>query len=113
MKGYELYSWQAGDDWHFALLTGTNRNKTVAEITSPEETPASDGWVNVRVVGVEALKALLGQLPAEEQVFWLGVGWLGESEEQSVSFALPGEEVVESVREYCVQIGVALSVSHD
>jgi hypothetical protein len=24
MKGYELYSWQADEQWHFTLITGTN-----------------------------------------------------------------------------------------
>ncbi len=32
LKGYELYSWQKGNDWFFSLVVGTNRNKSVAEI---------------------------------------------------------------------------------
>jgi len=31
MKGYELYSWQEEGQWHFTLVTGTNRNKTLSE----------------------------------------------------------------------------------
>ena len=26
-KGYELYSWQEGSEWRFALLIGTNRDE--------------------------------------------------------------------------------------
>jgi hypothetical protein len=32
MKGYELYSWQDKDGWHFTLITGTDRSKTLEEI---------------------------------------------------------------------------------
>jgi len=45
MKGMELYSWQMVDgSWNYSLLTGTNRQKTVAEVTDPAQTltaPAS------------------------------------------------------------------------
>ena len=34
MKGFELYSWQAEGEWHFALVVGTNRSKTHEEIAS-------------------------------------------------------------------------------
>jgi hypothetical protein len=33
-KGYELYSWEEEGQWHFTLITGTNRIKTIEEITS-------------------------------------------------------------------------------
>lgn len=31
-KGTELYSWSTGQEWRYALLPGTNRNKTWAEV---------------------------------------------------------------------------------
>jgi hypothetical protein len=37
MKGYELYSWSEDSQWHFTLITGTNRNKTLEEIISNED----------------------------------------------------------------------------
>jgi len=37
MKGYELYSWEEDNQWHFTLITGTNRTKTMEEITSEED----------------------------------------------------------------------------
>jgi len=43
-KGYELYSWQANDQWHFALVPGTNRVKSRGEITANENTVMADGW---------------------------------------------------------------------
>ena len=35
-KGYELYAWQDGRNWRYALLEGTNRNKEDAEIAAPK-----------------------------------------------------------------------------
>ena len=32
-KGFELYTWQEGTNWTFALLLGTNRTKEDAEVT--------------------------------------------------------------------------------
>jgi len=47
MKGYELYSWLEDGQWHFTLITGTNRNKTVEEIGSREDVISETGWVRV------------------------------------------------------------------
>jgi hypothetical protein len=33
-KGWEVYSWQENDKWFFAMMMGTNRLKTCAEIKS-------------------------------------------------------------------------------
>ena len=61
-KGVELYSWQdcASCEWQFALLSGTNRLKTLAEIREP-----------TRVIsGVAKLRQHLSRLAVGEQVFW-------------------------------------------
>jgi hypothetical protein len=60
MKGYELYSWQSDGKWFFSLLIGTNRMKTIEEITNPA----------VRLDGVDALKEQLVKLPSGEFVSW-------------------------------------------
>ncbi|MFA5309461.1 MAG: hypothetical protein WC370_08280 [Dehalococcoidales bacterium] len=74
MKGYELYSWQEGADWHFTLITGTNRNKTLDEIISGESVEGEDGWVNIHVTGVDAIKNVLKRVPSGEFVSWSS-GW--------------------------------------
>jgi hypothetical protein len=51
-KGYELYSWQEDSQWHFTLITGTNRNKTLEEVISDVNIVSEDGWVQIHVVGV-------------------------------------------------------------
>ena len=60
-KGMELYSWSPVErGWYFNILPGTNRNKTMEEITAPENT----------IAGVDALKAKLALLPKGERVSW-------------------------------------------
>ena len=57
-KGYELYSWQDAEGaWRFALLEGTNRLKSPAEII---DVPLSEGELLER----------LSALPAGETVSW-------------------------------------------
>jgi hypothetical protein len=92
MKGFELYSWQVEGEWTFALVVGTNRIKTVEEITSPE----------VGVEGLDALERELDRLAPGEQVFW--------SEERVPDMRLPPDDVIAQVRAYCEQRGLHLVV---
>lgn len=105
MKGYELYSWQVGDEWYFTLITGTNRNKTVEEIKTGENIESQDGWVKISVTGTDALKALLARLPKGENVFWVD-GLIAPTE-----FAKPPAEVVDQIQEYAVGLGLDFYVS--
>jgi len=92
MKGYELYSWQEGEGWYFALVVGTNRIKTFDEIVAPE----------VRVRGIEALEVQLDQLASGERVFW--------SAQRVPNVVLPPDDVVEQVQAYCEQRGIELEI---
>jgi hypothetical protein len=92
MKGYELYSWPLDGEWQFVLLTGTNRLKTFAEVSS------SDGVVQ----GVEALKGELARLPEGESVFWSAWRVAGTH--------MPPDGMVDAVRRYCEEIGVEFHV---
>ncbi|MBP7228414.1 MAG: hypothetical protein KA988_04835 [Longilinea sp.] len=87
MKGYELYSWQQGAEWQFALLPGTNREKTEDE-------------VRAAAVSLEALQDALAQLPQGEQIFWL----------ERTGFPLPDLAVREAVQSACAAGGLELSV---
>ena len=111
-KGYELYSWPAeeGDEWHFTLITGTNRLKTHDEIVSVEEIVSESGWVKVSVTGIEDLKALLGKLPTGESVTWNSQDWLEQMGVPSGSIQLPNEDVISEIESYCRQVGAELSV---
>jgi hypothetical protein len=60
-KGMELYSWQVGLKWRFSLLPGTNRRKSIAQITARK----------VTVTSVAKLKERLARLAPGENIFWL------------------------------------------
>jgi hypothetical protein len=65
MKGYELYGWiQDGETW-FTLVTGTNRQKTFAELADPEPRLGDNGFVRIRVRGAEAARELLRRVQGE------------------------------------------------
>jgi hypothetical protein len=111
MKGYELYSWQDAGQWHFALLTGTNRTKTMAEIVTGERGVTADGWVNLTVVGVNEVKDLLNRVPSGEWVSWTTGNFLNEPEKLSVMLELPPQAVIDEVKAYAEKHGLNFQVN--
>jgi hypothetical protein len=105
MKGYELYSWEENGQWHFTLITGTNRVKTVEEISSGEDFISETGWVNVHVVGVDAVKDVLCRVPRGESVFWCGGLHIGDTAGR-IKLELPPGVVVDVISEYAEQCGL-------
>jgi hypothetical protein len=87
-KGMELYSWRPeGKEWQFSVLEGTNRNKTIEEITSPQGA----------MVGLTALKKRLARLAVGESVFWQNLA------DESVP-----EDTVRDLSAFCQSIDVKL-----
>lgn len=84
-KGVELYSWHdaASDSWRFSLLPGTNRLKTLAEITDPART----------IISVEDLKKQLAHLAAEEYVTW------NSTDSKKAHLLLPPKRVTDDIAE--------------
>jgi len=105
MKGYELYSWQVEKVWNFTLITGTNRNKTLEEVMSKVDVQTQDGWVKITVAGTDNLQALLARLPKAENVYWMD-DFLAPG-----ILAKPPAEMIDTIQQYCRQIGVNLFVS--
>ena len=68
VKGYELYVWEQDGVLSFTLITGTNRLKTVQEITGADEEPRSGDWVVVRGEGTDELRRTLARIPADTSV---------------------------------------------
>jgi len=106
LKGYELYSWQHEGRWHFTLITGTNRNKTAAEILSREPLVTGDGWVHIHATGVDELKATLSRIPEGEFVMWFSQ-FYGEGGE---TITLPPQDIVEDVASHAAQRGLDFNV---
>ena len=91
MKGYELYSWQDGDQWNFSLLVGTNREKTLEEIKAADAT----------LRGVDALTTALEQMPAGQYITW--------SSRETLSF--PPDNIIEQVKQSCEDKGLILNLA--
>jgi len=91
MKGYELYSWQDGNQWKFSILVGTNREKTLDEIKS----------AYVVLSNVEKLKSTLEYFPSGQYVTW--------SSRETLSF--PPEEVIQQVQQTCEDEGLILTIA--
>ena len=91
MKGYELYSWQDGNQWNFSLLVGTNREKTLDEI--------KDSKTVLR--GVEKLTSALEQMPAGQYITW--------SSRDKLSF--PPDDIIEQVKQSCEDKGLILNLA--
>ncbi len=108
MKGYELYSWREVAQWHFTLITGTNRNKTVEEITTGDNFVSETGWERIHVTGLEAIKTVIGKLPQKASVFWLGQPRAEPT--PGVNFDLPDAAAMDAIRERAKAQGVELSV---
>ena len=91
MKGYELYSWQDGNQWRFSILIGTNREKTLEEIKSAD----------VLLSSVDELKSTLEQIPAGQYITW--------STRETLSF--PPEDILHQIERTCNDEGLILNIA--
>jgi|SRR5215208_3303738 len=91
MKGYELYSWQANDQWQFSLLVGTNREKALDEIKSHDTIP----------LDVNALISTLEKVPSGQYITW--------SSKETLSF--PPDNIIKQVEQICKDKGLILNIA--
>ena len=110
MAGYELYSWSTDGQWNFTLITGTDRNKTLGEITSNDDFISEAGWVQIHVVGVDEIKAVLNKVPQKEDLFWLA-GPRDQTPQTSIIFQLPPGSIIDVIKEYAVGLGLNFIVT--
>ena len=91
-KGVELYSWRGDEgEWRFALLEGTNRIKTEAEIKGYKK----------QVKGVEAAAKAIAKLAVDEEVSWIHRGG---------GFAFPPAEVRKEIADAAEKAQVKLHI---
>jgi hypothetical protein len=91
MKGYELYSWQEGNQWKFSLLVGTNREKTLDEIKS----------IDTVLPDVKALLSTLKKIPSGQYVTW--------SSRETLSF--PPDNILKQVKQIAKDKGLILNIA--
>ncbi len=109
MKGYELYSWSEDSQWHFTLITGTNRNKTLDETVSEDDFISQAGWVRIHVVGIDDIKAVFSKIPQNEHVLWLA-SMREQTAQATVNITLPPGPTVDTIREYARGCGLDFAV---
>ena len=91
MKGFELYSWQNGSQWNFSLLVGTNREKSLDEIKSPD----------TLLSGIDPLRARLQKIAPGQYLTW--------SSKETLTF--PPDEIVKEVEQVCKDQGIILQIA--
>jgi hypothetical protein len=110
MKGYELYSWLKDGQWHFTLITGTDRNKTLEEITAKQDFISEAGWIQIQVVGVDAIKTVLSKLHQNEPIFWLAGMRLEQTAQAGIDITLPPAPTIDTIKEYAAGRGLDFNV---
>jgi hypothetical protein len=105
MKGYEIYSWPTDDDWHFTLITGTNRNKTQEEIVSGEDHISEQGWILIHCSGEEELKTALAKIPAGDWVILLDGSFVSGGSQ----LTLPPPEIADRIKAFAREHGLQIN----
>jgi len=94
MKGMDLYSWQnEAGSWRFAILPGTNRQKTADELVT-------------EAINLEAVKSAFGDLPAGELLYWNNAQTVATADR--LVLTLPPGEVVSTLRAHAAAAQIEL-----
>ena len=101
LKGYELVSWQAGENWNFTLVSGTNRQKSFEDLIEPGSSVGEDGFVKITVAGVDQIKHALDLLPAGEEVFWGGMDLTDQVPSGVIYFTYPPQPIMDDLKDHC------------
>jgi hypothetical protein len=108
MKGWELYSWPEGNSWKFSFLVGTNRLKTLLEVTS-----SNGAEVLIRVTGVDSAKMVLNKFPSGEDIMLIGQGWLQTVwRGQYGNLQLPPQAVIDELKSFSTQKNITFTVAN-
>jgi hypothetical protein len=108
MKGWELYSWPVNNTWEFSILAGTNRIKSLEEVTSDK--PSGDRLI--RVSGIDSLELVLDKFPENEYITWIGANWLRQCWKGDYgNLQLPPHDYIDDITQYCIQKKLVLLVT--
>jgi hypothetical protein len=110
LKGYELYSWSENNQWHFTLITGTNRDKTLEEIVSTTDIISQDGWVHIHVIGVDKVNNVLSRLPQSEDILWLSKLTSEQTFQEEINITLPEESIIFILKLHSEHCGLNLQI---
>jgi hypothetical protein len=103
MKGWELYSWPNGNDWNYSILVGTNRLKSLEDVTTNR----------IIVLGEDSLKLLLDKIPENEFIFWISKEWLENIWGNNYgNLCLPDSNTINEIKNYCTQKGLVINIGN-
>jgi hypothetical protein len=89
-KGVELYSWKdSKGDWVFALVNGTNRQKTEEEVKAPKN----------QIAGLGMLEKAFAHLAVDERVSWSN---------QIEGFDYPPEQTIKRIEKFAKESKIIL-----
>jgi hypothetical protein len=80
--GFELYSWQQGSRWNYAIFEGTMTARSAAALRSPKN----------RLNDLNHLKGRIATLPAGEKLYW--------RENKKRGLRLPPKEIIREIDQY-------------
>jgi diacylglycerol kinase (ATP) len=96
-KGLDLFSWQnENGEWQYAILEGTNRNKTLEE-------------VQVTPLDLQGVKNAIAKMAVGEALFWTNSVY-DTSSGQTLHLAFPPGTVVDELKEFAREKQVELYV---
>jgi diacylglycerol kinase len=97
-KGMELYSWQNEDGgWQYAILEGTNRNKTLEEV---QATP----------LDLQGVKNAIAKMAVGESLFWMNSVYDTRSS-QTLHLPFPPDTIVDELMGFAREAQVDLYVT--
>ncbi|TDH21323.1 hypothetical protein EXU57_20520 [Segetibacter sp. 3557_3] len=107
-KGWELYTWPEANNWKFSFLPGTNRLKSLSEVT------LRDGVGNLALVtGPDSAKMVLNRFPAGENIVLIGEGWLQQTWGTPYGdLQLPPTKIIDDLRRFCIQKKLSFTVAN-
>ena len=83
-KGLELYSWQnENNEWQYAVLAGTNRNKTLDEVQAAP-------------LDLQGVQIAIARMAVGESLFWMNNVYDTESS-QTLNLPLPPDVIVDEL----------------
>ena len=93
------------------MITGTNRTKTMEEITSNEDFVSETGWAKIQVAGADAIKDVLSRLPQSEAIFWCDELHIGQTAETNTNLKLPPDQIVDEIKEHAERCDLDFAVA--
>lgn len=72
LTAFELYGWKESGKEFFTLVTLTEKEKTIEEITADDNKIDRPQWMRMKIESLDSIQFLLKGLPKKSLVIWKG-----------------------------------------